>query len=294
MELKHLQAFCLTAELGSVSAAARRLGKGQPLLSQWLADLEADLGVPLLVRSGNRCQLSAAGEQLLPQARQLITQAGQLAGAATQLSRGEPLHLAIGLDDWLPQQPVTAALSHFLQAHPELCISLQRYPRQELLQRLTSGELQLALATEEQIHLPGIRYSRIGVYEDCLVAAPDFALAGISNLQPEQLVQHRELVLSQEGDEDSQEQGYGSCFAAISDMPLLLSLLKSGCGYAMLPKESIAAPLAAGDLVLLQIAFEPAAMLRRVELLWRQELEQSQVVQQLLQLIREQHQFRTL
>ncbi|MBF4254492.1 LysR family transcriptional regulator, partial [Vibrio anguillarum] len=43
MNLLHLKALLLAVETGSISAAARKLGKKQPQVSQWISDLEIDL-----------------------------------------------------------------------------------------------------------------------------------------------------------------------------------------------------------------------------------------------------------
>ncbi|MBF4312635.1 LysR family transcriptional regulator, partial [Vibrio anguillarum] len=66
MNLLHLKALLLAVETGSISAAARKLGKKQPQVSQWISDLEIDLGVSFFDRTGNKMSLSKDGERLLP------------------------------------------------------------------------------------------------------------------------------------------------------------------------------------------------------------------------------------
>ena len=51
MDVRQLRYFGAIADLGSVSAAAHRLGVAQPSLSQHVKHLEEELGVSLLVRS---------------------------------------------------------------------------------------------------------------------------------------------------------------------------------------------------------------------------------------------------
>jgi DNA-binding transcriptional LysR family regulator len=63
------RAFLATAEAGSLSAAARRLGLTQPTLSRQVAALEAELGVTLFERIGKKLVLTEAGESLLEHAR---------------------------------------------------------------------------------------------------------------------------------------------------------------------------------------------------------------------------------
>lgn len=59
------RAFLATAEEGSLSAAARRLGQRQPTLSRQVAGLEEDLGVMLFERIGRRLKLTQSGRELL-------------------------------------------------------------------------------------------------------------------------------------------------------------------------------------------------------------------------------------
>lgn len=59
------RAFLVTAEKGSLSAAARSLGQRQPTLSRQVAGLEEDLGVMLFERVGRRLVLTQSGIKLL-------------------------------------------------------------------------------------------------------------------------------------------------------------------------------------------------------------------------------------
>ncbi|NKQ12065.1 LysR family transcriptional regulator [Pseudomonas sp. SST3] len=67
-----LQIFVLTAELGSLSAAARRLEMSPAVASAALKRLEAELGCRLLVRSTRSLRLTGEGEQYLPHARSAL------------------------------------------------------------------------------------------------------------------------------------------------------------------------------------------------------------------------------
>jgi DNA-binding transcriptional ArsR family regulator len=93
--LDAIAAFSTAAELGSFSAAARRLGKSQSTISEAIANLEIDLGVSLFERSGRQPVLTQAGQQLLSHARQLLDAGDALSRVAGLLgagwSHGSPL-----------------------------------------------------------------------------------------------------------------------------------------------------------------------------------------------------------
>lgn len=73
----HTRAFLVTAEEGTLSAAAKALGMTQPTLSRQVAALEAELGVTLFERVGQRLVLTDSGLELLTHAR-AMGQAAQL------------------------------------------------------------------------------------------------------------------------------------------------------------------------------------------------------------------------
>ena len=61
IDWNHLRAFLETAETGSLSAAARKLGLTQPTLSRQVAAAEASVGVTLFERVGKKMVLTATG-----------------------------------------------------------------------------------------------------------------------------------------------------------------------------------------------------------------------------------------
>ncbi len=63
------RAFLVTAEEGSLSAAARALGMAQPTLGRQVAGLEEELGVTLFERVGRGLELTQAGHELLSHAK---------------------------------------------------------------------------------------------------------------------------------------------------------------------------------------------------------------------------------
>ena len=67
-----MQAFVLAAELGSFSAAARRMGKAQSAISTAIANLEIDAGVELFDRQGRSPVLTEEGKTLLPHAKGIL------------------------------------------------------------------------------------------------------------------------------------------------------------------------------------------------------------------------------
>jgi DNA-binding transcriptional LysR family regulator len=78
-----VRAFLVTAEEGSLSAAAQALGVSQPTLGRQVSALEAELGLALFERVGRGLELTPGGLELLEHARSMADAATQLSLVAT-------------------------------------------------------------------------------------------------------------------------------------------------------------------------------------------------------------------
>ncbi|MEH6726481.1 MAG: LysR family transcriptional regulator, partial [Hyphomicrobiales bacterium] len=78
----HAKAFLITAEEGSLSAAARVLGAAQPTLGRQVNALETELGVVLFQRVGRGLTLTQAGLELLDHVRAMGDAANRVSLAA--------------------------------------------------------------------------------------------------------------------------------------------------------------------------------------------------------------------
>lgn len=87
LDWNQLKAFLETAETGSLSAAARKLGLTQPTLSRQVAAIEQRMGVTLFERVGKRMVLTPTGMDLLEHARAMGAAAEALGLAATGRSQ---------------------------------------------------------------------------------------------------------------------------------------------------------------------------------------------------------------
>ena len=87
LDWNQLKAFLETAETGSLSAAARKLGLTQPTLSRQVAAIEQHMGVTLFERVGKSMVLTPTGLDLLEHARAMGAAAEALGLAATGRSQ---------------------------------------------------------------------------------------------------------------------------------------------------------------------------------------------------------------
>src|SRR2546427_9193090 len=119
--LDRLKHFVAVAEAGTMTEAARRLGRAQSAVSTAIGLLEADLGLELFDRVGRRVQLTAAGEVMLLEARSLLHQAQAMDHRARALAAGGQARLAVALDEALDRKSTRLNSSHSQISYAVFC-----------------------------------------------------------------------------------------------------------------------------------------------------------------------------
>lgn len=89
------RAFLVTAEEGSLSAAARALGMTQPTLGRQVTALEDELGLVLFERVGRGLVLTQAGTQLMSHVRAMGEAAAGVSLAASGQAQAASGHVAV-------------------------------------------------------------------------------------------------------------------------------------------------------------------------------------------------------
>ena len=98
--LDQLRIFLAVAEHGSFGGAAKAMGRAVSAVSYGIAQLEAQLGLPLFEREGSRRPvLTAAGAGLLAEARSVADGVDALLAKARSLHAGQEPSLTLVVDD---------------------------------------------------------------------------------------------------------------------------------------------------------------------------------------------------
>lgn len=296
MNSQHLKALLLAVETGSISAAARKLGKKQPQVSQWISDLEIDLGVNFFDRSGNKTTLSKDGQRLLPYLMHTMSQLDKFIQSAEMIAQDELTVLTIGIENYIPDLAFTLPLTLTLDLL-HLSVEVYREEKHQLMQDLSEGNVDIIITHEsDTLHHLHFEYCRLGHYQEMLACSPVHPLATLPVVSSSDLSQYRELIWGEANSKSSQQHGeqncdgYSPCYGVFSDIQLLVAMLKHNKGYAFLPAESVNAYIENGQLITLNCDFEPAGIDRRIELCWRNGLTQSQHGSQVIEAFKSNHQ----
>ena len=118
VSLDQLRTFIAAVDEGSFSAAGRRLGRAQSVVSQTMANLESQLGVRLFERGGRLPVLTAAGKALLTDARTVAHSMDLFKARARGLAGGLEPEVSIVVDVMFPTEVLTSAVAAFHAEFP--------------------------------------------------------------------------------------------------------------------------------------------------------------------------------
>jgi DNA-binding transcriptional LysR family regulator len=124
LDWNHLRAFLETAQTGSLSAAARKLGLTQPTLSRQVAAIEQRLGVTLFERVGKAMVPTSTGLDLLEHARNMGSAAEELALTATGRSQAVEGLVSISASDAVAAYILPRAIHRIRQAAPRIVVEV--------------------------------------------------------------------------------------------------------------------------------------------------------------------------
>ncbi len=143
MEMHQLRYFAKVAELGNVTCAAEACGVSQPSLSQQVAKLERELGLPLLERLGRGVRLTAAGAVFREYATQILALAEQArTRVADEPDRGR---LTVAAIPTVAPYLLPGVLTAFAAECPRATLEVVEETTGRIAQLVAAGEVDLAV-----------------------------------------------------------------------------------------------------------------------------------------------------
>ena len=179
MELRHLRYFVRVAEAENVSRAALKLHISQPAVSRQIRDLEEEIGLPLLKRSGKSVRLTEAGRVFLAEARAVLERTEEAVRNVRVIARSEHINLDVGYSSWAMDRLFLIILSAYRRAMPNVRVKLHDCTVEQNVDALLEGNLELALI----VHAPkpgalrGLRFQELSREHIRLAVSPTHPLA---------------------------------------------------------------------------------------------------------------------
>jgi DNA-binding transcriptional LysR family regulator len=264
ISLDHLRIFIAAADEGSFSAGGRRLRRAQSVISQTLANLEAQLGVKLFDRSSRSPVLTPQGAALLAEARTVVSGMDVFKARAKGLSAGLEPELSIVVDVMFPLEQLTDAIAAFQAEFRATRLRLYVEALGAVLQPVLEGRCAFGVMGSLPTAPPEFTRERLLGVKLLFVASPTHPLASLKGPIPARvLAQHRQLVLTDRS-ELSQGKDFGVFSAStwrLADLGAKHAFLRAGLGWGGMPAAVVETDLANRSLVKIAMEDVPDASL---------------------------------
>lgn len=232
--LERLRQFATVAECGSMTHAARRLGRSQSALSMAMGLLEVDLGVTLFDRSSRALALTSAGQVMLLEARALLDQAQVLDLRARALSEGQPVQLGLALDEALPYAPIARLLRELAERFPALDLTAFYCTATEVARYVGSERALLGFQFDRGAVDSMFAQHYVASVPQVVCVARDHPLASAAQINRQALATQRQLVMHIEG---ADSQILSPRIWRSDSFYLLADMVAGGVGWAILPRN---------------------------------------------------------
>lgn len=181
-----LKAFVATAQTGSFTEAADRLGISNRLTSKYVAELENRIGARLLQRTTRKVGISPAGLDLLARAPALLDELDDMLRVVSEESRGVSGLLRISAPVAFGEIYIKDLMSRFATHHPEIAIDL----------RLDDSYVDLATDGFDlafRVGMPqasSLKVRKLGMISSTVVASPEYLSKNGTPKHPQDLHDH--------------------------------------------------------------------------------------------------------
>jgi len=266
----HLRLLTALRTTGNVTRAAELLGVPQPTVSRRIAALADALGAPLTVPDGRGIRLTRAAELLAEAAERGLAAVDTGVRLAREEVAPESGHVVLGFLHLLGRSLVPSLLRGYRAQYPKVRFTLVQGSRQDMLDRLAGGELDLALLAPLPSEAPSLVSAGLAEEEILLSVPTGHRLAGRRQVRMTELAEEEFVLL---------EPGYGVrtltdelCAAAGftpriafegQESDTVRGLVAAGLGVALLPRFGPGTPAGVAE-----VPLEPRAS-RTIGLVWR-------------------------
>ena len=251
-----LRTFIAAADEGSFSAAGRKLRRAQSVVSQTLANLEGQIGVPLFDRSARYPQLTEAGRSLLAEARTVVDGMDGFKARARTLAEGLEPELSVAVDVMYPMASLTTAVGSFRQAFEHTPLRLYVEALGAVVQPVLDRACRIGVIGSMPVVPDGMDAEKLLDVPMTTVAAPAHPLAALKRvIAQRELARHVQLVLTDRTSlTDGRNYGVLSPLTwRLADLGAKHAFLRAGFGWGHMPAAMVQADIDAGDLVRIRL-----------------------------------------
>ena len=250
--IHQLVCFDAVVSQGSFQAAAEKIRRAQPSVSAAVKNLEGQLALRLLDRSGYRVSLTEAGRSFHERARVFLNELDALKNHATQLAMGEEPELRVVIGDLCPLPQTLRLLRRFFDNCPGTRLHLYFEAISGPWERLFDGDADLILHHIDKTD-PRLEFLELFQVRVVPVVAPGFLKFPVSrSITPEEMRDYVQCVI-RDSARHSPPRDYflleGARTWTASDQLMKRELILQGMGWGHMPEFLVEEDLREGRLL---------------------------------------------
>lgn len=247
MDIRQLRYFISIVDYGSLGKAAEKLYVAQPSLSQQIARLEQELGVPLLVRSSQGVKPTGAGQAMYRHARLVLHQMEQLRQDVKEGVGAEAGTVAVGFPTTMVSMLAMPLFERVRERYPGIRLQFFESMSGYISELLANGRLDLAILFRDS-NTTGVTAMPLLDEELYLLGEPEGGLPGrartcaLAQLSGVPMVapgvsNGLRILLERVFTRENLEL---NIVADIDSLPTLVSIAQSGAACVILPASAAA------------------------------------------------------
>lgn len=272
--LDQLRTFLAAVDEGSFSAAGRKLRRAQSVVSQTLANLEAQLGVKLFDRSTRYPRLTDEGRSLLVDARSVADTIDGFKARARAMREGLEPELAVAMDVMYPMDALTRAATHSRKAFPHTSLRLYVEALGAVIKPVLERTCHIGVIGSLPVVPDELQAEPLRQIPFVTVASPTHRLASVRGTASGSAVRKQvQLVLT-----DRTSLSEGRDFSVLSPLTWRLAdlgakhaFLLAGLGWGHMPLHMVQADIDAGKLVRIRVEDVPRSPMMPMKAVYRKD-----------------------
>lgn len=178
LKIRHLRILAALDQMRQITKVARAFNVTQPAISKQIAELERELGTPIIHRQGNSVAFTPAGTVLVRHAKDVLTRIQRTEFDIEALRKGLGGNVRIGVASSLMPTIVPEAIRLMIQAAPSCVVTVSEGHFGQMLPQLYAGDLDLlVMRIWKPFTMEGVEQLSLGREPLVVVAGTDHPLA---------------------------------------------------------------------------------------------------------------------
>ncbi len=192
MKVQQLRYICEVAKRNlNLSQAAEALFTSQPGISRQIKALEEELGVDIFVRHGKRLvAVTEPGQAILEMAKRVLLDLDSLKQIGGEFTQEDAGSLTIATTHTQARYALPPVIKRFREKYPAVRLSLRQGSPTQISELTTSGEADIAIATEAIEHYADLAMLPCYEWNRCVLTPPGHPLLKIKKLTLEDIARY--------------------------------------------------------------------------------------------------------